>query len=365
MTTSLSKTIGKSYNYSSDTGSTFIRPNDNNWGIDTVAFYFPVDIADCDHTSDIWQYEGARNRQKAETEGGSVVANLICGHANVHINLYMSSSLCRVEVNAARVLYPKSEKLLHPGALSHVIEVIIDQLTGVVSPIFDTATEAGEIIRDPKWQVQITFTRLDVTRDFFISDPAIVRLGLAHIKSKNQKSHKVTTSPNDGWSIESGTKYEGKDIFYDKKAELRQLRVDSSSGNPGVIYRFESVLKKTRLSKSGMKNLSEVNDERVWAAIQSRWEKTGWHAPLPSSSGFLEAVSHLSQTRMDGLIGYLHRRAAGQEDSIPPHYRREKDKLALSCGLTPGLPVELLGKATKFLDLESGRIKKIPLIPPI
>lgn len=363
MTTSLSKTIGKSYN-NSGTGSSFISPNDSNWGIDTIAFYFPVDIGDCDHTSDIWQYEGARNRQKAETEGGSLVANFICGHANVHINLYLSSSLCRIEVNAARVLYPKSEKLLPPGALSRVIELIIDQLTGVVSPIFDTVTAGGELVRDHDWQKQVIFTRLDVTRDFFVVDSAAVRLGLASVKSKNQKTHKITTSPHGGWSIECGTKYEGKDIFYDKKAELRHLKVDVSSDTPGDIYRFESVLKKSRLAKTGMKSLSQVTDERVWAAIQSRWEKTGWHAPLPSSTGFLEAVSHLSQTRRDGLIGYLHRRAAGQEDSIPPLYRREKDKLARSCGLTPGLPVELLGKAARYLNLESGQIKQLPTIPP-
>jgi hypothetical protein len=367
MTVSLSNTLGKSDNSNGNESSTSQgnRPADNNYGIDTVALYFPVDIEQCDHTSDLWEYEGARNRQKAETEGGSLVANFICGYANVRVNLYLDSSRCRLEFNAARVLSPKSQQLLHPDALSRVVEVVLEQLAGIVHPSFDTFHDSGEIVRLTDWQGLVNITRLDVARDFVVSNPCAVRLGLAQVHSKYQKTHKVTTSPNDGWSIECGTKYEGKDIFYDKEAELRQHQVDTSRPDNAVIYRFEAVLKKSRLANSGMKTLDQVTDERAWEAIQGRWQKTGWSSPLPSSTGLLEAVSHLSQTRMDGLLGYLHRRAAGQEATIPAPYMREKNKLAKTCGLTPGLPVELLGKPTTYLDIHSGKIKSLSPVPPI
>lgn len=365
MTTSLSNTNGKSYNSFQWNTGTGTSPTDSNYGIDTVAFHFPVDIGDCDRDSSIWDYEGTRNLQKSELEGGSLVANFPCGHANVHVNLYFASSRCRIEVNAARVISPKSHTLLPPGALSRVVELILDKLTGVVTPSFDSLNEDGELVRDPNWKDQVLFTRIDVTRDFLVSNPSAVRLGLAHVKSKNQKSHKITTSPNDGWSIEFGTKYEGKDIFYDKEAELSQHNAEIPNYPEGVLYRFEGVLKKSRLVSSGMKRLSDVTDERVWSAIETRWEKTGWNTPLPGSTGLLEAVGHLSQTRMDGLLGFLHRCAAGQESSMPPMYKRDRNKLAKSCGLIPGTPIELLGKATTYLDLQTGMIQPIPLVPPI
>lgn len=366
MMVSLSTTNGKSYINNSKGSSTSKHklPSDINYGIDTVAFYFPVDLADCDHTSSMWEYEGPRNRRKADADGGSLAANLNVGFANAHINLYIGSSRCRIEVNAARVLYPKSQQLLHPGALSRVIEVILKDLAGIVTPSFDAFNDLGELLRAPDWTDFVTFTRLDATRDFVISDPALVRLGLAQVQSKYQKTHKITTSPNDGWMIECGTKWAGKDSFYDKEAELRNHGVDASRSDGATIYRFEAVLKGDRLTRSSMKKLSDVTDERVWEALETRWAATGWSAPLPSSTGLLEAVGHLSQTRMDGLLGYLHRRAAGQGTSMPPRYMSEKNKLAKSCGLTPGLPVELLGKPTRYLDLRAGKIKKIPPTPP-
>jgi hypothetical protein len=367
MTHSLSTTHGKSSSIIT-TGSSASQPSlpvDDRYGIDTVAFYMPIDIADCDPTSGIWQYEGSRNLQKESSGPASYVGNIQCGYSNVHLNLYIDTARCRVEFNAARIIYPKSARLLPPGALVRAVELVLDSLAGVVTPAFDSVNEAGEYIRDTDWAEQIILTRLDVTRDFIVSDPATVQLGLAKVQAGYQKTQQVMTSPKGGWSIVNGTKFEGKDTFYDKEAELRTHGIASERQDGSVLYRFESSLKGTRLKGSGMKKLSGVTDDLVWEALNKRWDATGWDTPLPGSTGFIDSLSHLTPTRMDNLIGFLHRCACGMDVSMSKTYLREHNKLARSCGLTPGLPVELLGKADRYLDLVLGEIVPLPKVPPI
>ena len=108
-----------------------------------------------------------------------------------------------------------------------------------------------------------------------------------------------------------------------------------------------------------------MTDERAWKALEARWSATGWGSPLPSSSGLLEALSGLSGVKTERLIGYLHLGATGQAESVlqPSHIRSQR-KLARELGLTPGMPVELLGQATQHIDLAAGRLLPLASVEP-
>jgi len=337
-------------------------PADTDWGIDTVSCWFPVDLGLCTSDSPLWSSVSTRNRLDTHSgvETSAHLGFLRKDFGDVRVELYPMDGRCRLHFNAARMATPKSAALLPPAALVRIVEGILEEIRDSVWADFDRIDDSGTITRDVNWQTQVHITRIDLARNFNVLNAELIKIGLRNAKSRNSKSTHEYTS-NGTWTFENRTKTSGTDRFYDKSTELASYVVNASLKANGGTYRFETELKKDRLTTFGLRTLDRVTDENVWNAISERWGATGWGIPLPSGEGFYRSLLKLSDAMRDNLIGFLHRRAEGLDTEMPSHYRRERDKRARDLGLTPGVPVELLGPATEFLDLESGTVGSLDL----
>lgn len=336
-------------------------PADSEWGIDTVSCWLPVNLSLSSSDTALWSSVSTRNLLDSEhrVETAVHLGFLHKDFGDVRIELYPSDSRCRLHFNAARMVTPKSANLLPPRALVPIVEGILEEIRDSVWAEFDRVNDAGEVVRDADWQSQVHVTRIDLARNFQVSKPELVKIGLRNAKSRNSKSTHEYTS-NGTWTFENRTKTSGTDRFYDKSAELGAFVVDESLKQKDATFRFEAELKKDRLNAFGLRTLDRVSDHSVWNAIAGRWEATGWGIPLPSGAGLHSCVERLSHSMRDNLIGFLFRRAEGLDTDMPSQYRRERDKRARDLGLTPGVPVDLLGPADQFLDLSSGAVSALP-----
>lgn len=330
------------------------QPSDTAWGIDTVTLSFDVDLSLCDIDSPLWMGRSTKKLSEIAQDVDTFTGLLPSEHANVRVALYTLRSVCSIHFNAARLAFGKSEELLHPDALEPMAEGILNALQGTVWPAFDRVSDNGDVIRDANWADQVRVSRLDPARNFLISHPEAIKSGLRSIRSKNMKTQVEYINSEGGWTLENRTKSSGSDRIYDKGSELDSQQVNERLWSDEKLYRFESQLQGDRLVTLGLKHLSKVNSASAWNALDARWTATGWGQPLPGNSGLLQAVAHLSHTRQDNLLGYLHRRAEGVLESMPAHYRRERDKLAISLGLIPGLPLDSLGASETRLDIFMG-----------
>jgi hypothetical protein len=59
------------------------------------------------------------------------------------------------------------------------------------------------------------------------------------------------------------------------------------------------------------------------------------------------------------LAGYLHHAAVGDALDQSETTHRNMRRLAQACGLTVGLPVELMGSPESFLDLRTGTVQPL------
>jgi len=336
-------------------------PADTDWGIDTVSCWLPVNLSLCSSDTALWSSVSTRNRLDSEDriQTEVLLGSLHKDFGDVRIELYPSDSRCRLHFNAARMVTPKSATLLPTPALTRIVEGILEEIRDSVWAEFDRVDDLGTVTRDADWQSQVHITRIDLARNFQVPNPELVKIGLRAAKSRNSKSTHEYTS-NGTWTFENRTKTSGTDRFYDKSAELDAYGVDEALKQKDTTFRFEAELKKDRLNTFGLRTLDRITDENVWNAIVRRWDATGWGIALPSGGGLHSCIASLSHSMRDNLIGFLFRRAEGLDGDMPAQYRRERDKRARDLGLTPGLPVELLGPAIQFLDIYEGRVSKLP-----
>lgn len=354
------KSLTHSQGNSSPTSSAV--PADSDWGIDTVSCWLPVNLSLCSSDTALWSSVSTRNRLDSDDRVETAVhlGFLHKDFGDVRIELYPSDSRCRLHFNAARMVTPKSASLLPPAALKRIVEGILDEIRDSVWAEFDRVDDgSGTVTRDADWQSQVHITRIDLARNFKVAKPELVKIGLRNTKSRNSKSTHEYTS-NGTWTFENRTKTSGTDRFYDKSADLHAYGIDEALKQKDTTFRFEAELKKDRLKTFRLQTLDRITDENVWSAIVRRWDATGWGIALPSGGGLHSCIASLSHSMRDNLIGFLFRRAEGLDADMPAQYRRERDKRARDLGLTPGLPVELLGPANQFLDVYAGRVSQLP-----
>lgn len=335
-------------------------PQDWSWGIDTVKVSFDVDLSLCDSSSPLWTRSSTQNlrndRPEAEGLGGTYVLPQSAGGAKVVMNLYALDKVCHLEFNAARVVSARREELLPPDALGPLVEGVIEQLRPVLWPAFVTVTPDGEIVWAPDWRSKVRISRIDLARNFEVDDPALIRQVLPVVTGRYQRGKRVYDSTGGGWTIEIPTQEVGKDKIYNKTAEMSRdpdddvrLRAMAKS-----LVRFETQVLRSRLVSNDIKTLDRVNAGSVWATIQARWDATCWGSPLPVRGDVLCATADLKPKDQITLIGYLHLAAVGACANQTETTHRNMRKLARKCGLTVGLPVELMGRPRTFLDLWAG-----------
>lgn len=332
----------------------------SSWGIDTVKIGFKVDPSQCDRDSDLWVTSSTQNlrndRPEAETFRGFYVLPALEREVKITINLYLMDGICHLSFNAARAVFAHKDELLPPDAMRPLVQGIVSQLLHAVWPTFVAVTADGEMVWSPDWAAQVSVKRLDIARNFEVDDAGPLRVVLPLQKGRYQRQVVTHDSGNGCWTIESPTNQVGKDKFYTKSAllaldpeESERMRARSKE-----LLRFETQLMRGRLATYGLTTLDRVTEESTWAALEARWDATGWGTPLPETGDLLKAVEPLKPKDRALLIGYLHLAAAGAPSHLSEAQERRIRNLAKQCGVTVGVPVELVGEPISYLDLPTG-----------
>lgn len=332
-------------------------PADNEWGIDTVTISFKVDLNLSSNDPSEWTKESTDFYSDSQKTRLSLVKLLEKDYADIRINYLPKYEKCSIFFNAARLLTPKSRELCPPRALEALVSALLDDVRDYVWPQFDYLDElTGEIKRDKDWASQVSFTRLDAARNLFIDDIPGVKQALPLARPKYWKGYVLYLQPGESWTLVNSTERSGKDRVYDKDAELANHNVHETMETEGAWFRFECQLQEDRLLSNGLKTLDKVTDERVWEAIEKRWEYCQWGVFLYQRGTIQQAVQALSANQKQDLVGFLALSSMNEIEGLTPSRIRTMNALAKSVGLTPGIPLDAQGIANRQLSLWEGRI---------
>ena len=338
----------------------YVPESSKSWGIDTVKIAFKVDTSQCDSESPLWVGSSTQNLRNDQPDAqmlrGFYVLPNLTREVRVVVELYLLDGLCRMSFNAARVVFQDKEDLLPPDALKPLVEGLINALFDVVWPQFVTVTSDGEIVWDANWMQQVRISRLDLARNFEVRDSMRLRHALPLVRGKYQRQKRVYDSGGGCWTIEVPTSCVGKDKLYTKSAQLALDPDDAArmASLSGELVRFETQMMRNRLKDHGLNTLDRIDSRSTWMAMRSRWDSTGWGSPLPQRGDLLKAVDALKAKDRVLLIGYLHLAAVNAQVNWGEASERRMRMLAKQCGLTIGLPIELVGPPETYLDLVLG-----------
>ncbi len=329
-------------------------------GIDYIQCSFPVDISQCDYSSDIWTGNSSGNDLKGGTTYDVQKGEIHLGHANIQIKLNVESETATLSFNPSRLSTPKSTFLLHPDELLGHVEAVIEAASGAVFPLFDKINPlTGTVERSPHWASHVRISRIDLSRNFYVDDPVNVKKLLNLSKPKNGKTLIEYRALKLGWTLENVTKKEGKDIFYDKHAAMLKTIGSDPEGPQEGAYRYETQLRGDRIKKFGLNRLDYVTAERVWEALESRWNACRWAVQVPEVISILDALDGESTAKKESLCGYLALAELGGTQGMKSNHLRRRDQQARDLGLTPGKPVSEQGKPTRVLNIYAGKITQM------
>ena len=332
------------------------------WGLDRIVITYPVDPSQCDLSSSLWSSSSTQILSGTDGDNASLRGNITLGQAaSAKVSLYVRTGRCRIEFNPSRFMSPKSAQLLPPELAAAVVSQAVDEVRQAAWPAFDTVTEDGEIVRDPAWQEQVLISRLDLARNFRISIPEAVKAALEAKDARYQKSKHRYTKSDGAWGIENPTKSSGKEIMYDKAAELgttdHDPEFDERAVMDGGVLRFESQMRRPRLKDMRLTRLHLITPQSCWEALARRWEATNWGSPIATGGDIYTLVQSLPYSQRADLVGYLMLKAHGAETGISINQERRVRKLAKEMGLTPGVPLVAQGEPDSFLNLSTGQLE--------
>jgi len=208
----------------------------------------------------------------------------------------------------------------------------------------------------PDWVSQVKIRRIDIARDFQISDPGPMRKTLETVVSRYQRERAVHSSKGNGWTISNKSKSSGVDRFYDKTAEALAKNAAGAAKHsvPAGTYRFEAALREQRIDAAALTTLDQVTSQKVWDGLSSRWAQTRWGTPITSGGGLQVVLDTLSPNMALRILGYLHAEEKGLILSIDSRKRKQLGALCRELGLTPGLQSHEQGGASTRVDLWQG-----------
>jgi len=269
-------------------------------------------------------------------------------------------STCYLELNAARFVDSDPLYLLPPDALLPLVRGIITDLSHAVWPVFMHVSEDGEMVLEPDWAQQVRLTRLDVARNLQVSREGLMRKTLDAVQSRYSRGKKVFTSSGGGWTIYNPSAKSGQDLLYDKRAEALKKDKVLGADVPEGTYRFEAQMRGERLKRRGLGRLDRVTAQSAWEALSHRWVQTRWGSPIALGGGLAEAFEGLTPDMALRILGYLCSMGEGGIVALDDRKSRQLAKRCRGLGLTPGLPLDLMGGQAKQLDLFAGRLVAIP-----
>jgi len=338
---------------------TISLPNDDGYGIDWVGFSLPTDT----NTFGLEDLETWRITPKGdEPLVGAYYENFYktvpFKKTNVLVRFSMHTYRYYFNFNPSTALYGSGLRLAKSLETKALLDELLKSLYGTISiPFLTTNGETGEIYLDAEWRKAALFSRVDVARNLFISEPELVMTAIASTRAKNQK-YKVTHESK-GWTQENRTKKAGIDRIYDKASQLAQKKGSQFGQVDKGWFRFESELKRDRLDKFSLRRISDLDDGLIWEILSQRWSACNWGVAISMEGDLRSVLTTLSTKDKEGVIKYLGMAYLGFESEVTEHSKRVWGKRCREMGLTAGLSFAELGPPTHKLDLAEGRLTKL------
>lgn len=276
----------------------------------------------------------------------------------------------QIEFNPSDLTRGLGLELCPLGLFIPVIELTIRHVLAMddVWPAFATNQnfETGRYDFARGWTSLVSISRIDLARDFHVTDKRFSLEQLRHTYPNRSRGHSSSQFRNSGILNTLSFPTSDKTVklkLYDKAAERASSLDDSYEGDllPKGTFRFEASYPRKYLNKKGMKTLDTFTPIRLEKMLRNKWEDSKYWTNLTwDGQSCLDAhKSGLSLERVNEVIGYVHSEYYG----VPMTYTyREKRKLkadSKKLGLKLGVSLSESGKEYGHLDFESGDISRV------
>jgi hypothetical protein len=329
-------------------------PHDNEWGLDSIVLSVPVVEEDQDFPDCEWDF--IEGRIYGGADESKYVSNLTHKNGSIRVSYKPIRKAMFISFNAARLVSERSIELLPPSALQPLLANLFVALVGQIPirPAF-VSIDNGEIVLANGWEKQVSFIRLDCARNFMVENPEAIKHALSQRQGKYHKTTHMYFN-KEGWTLVNASKTQGVDRIYDKSAEMKLLEQEERFAWNRKWFRFEAQLMKQRINKYGLKTLDKIDDQRVWGAINGRWNRCEWNVSLPGKGSLADLSQKLPIKKRIEFFGYMAACAHGFLDVADLGIIKRCKKHAKDLRVTPGLPLELYGPMDMTLSLWHGEV---------
>ncbi len=330
-------------------------PTDCNWGTDSVSLSVPVSLAASNASSNVWTKSSSIIDLESGKEYEGMTGYYETTHGSVRLSMKINRERCYLEFNSARIVNGKSLKLLQPNALKPLVRAILDELKDVVVASFDFDEYTGVYRTQPDWAKQVQIARIDLARNLYIQDNIPqVKKALQAAMPLYGKSKVTYDNPDGGWTLYNKTASTGVDRIYDKTIELASGNKEAQITSNEHVFRFEAQLQKGRIIRAGLSTLDSVTDEKVWQALEERWEACRWGVTVSEPGTLERALAGLDPKREKDVAGFLYMASKGTEGRLAKNYQSLMRKICRQIGVTPGIELYEQGLGIQYLDLFKG-----------
>ena len=233
-------------------------------------------------------------------------------------------------------------------------------------PVFAIGKSRSRYDFAPSWESQVQVSRLDLARDFQITDSRFSLEQLAHRYPSRSRHQAATHFRNDGrlntltYPVSDRT---ARIKFYNKYEERKRKPLKDAPPIREGVFRFEVSYTRHALRKIHIPTLDLMTPPRLEKMIRSKWLTSNYWVNLiweGESARMLLAKEGYPESAL--IIFYMHCVGVG----IVPVITREKlsaiKRKLKNLGLSTKLPIHKQGQFYGHLDFISGDIAK-PLPP--
>ena len=332
-------------------------PSDANWGVDAIKVSIPINGEMSFPLSNQWTAKIGKPLRDGQ-ENIFYQADFPLGLYKMRAFYWVTSSTCTIDFNPAHTVFGNNELLLPVEALPGVIKGAIEATE--LTPAFETLDEIGTIAWPTGWLEFVSVQELELARNIFVPREAHKTfeqglLGLPTPRGYKRKHEQKSGS----FSLEFATCSVGKDLIYNKSAQMAALGLLPSEETEMIIYRCETRMRSKRLQKYGLKRPDLIGPENAWHAIADRFSECGFDRGLTGGGEVLSRISKLSYRERERILGFSQLVALGLDHDLASGARRGRQKTAAKLGLTLGVSMGELSKSSWGSDLWSGQVRRL------
>ncbi len=279
--------------------------------------------------------------------------------ADIHFSFNKARWSITMEFNPSRFADPDGTTLVPVEAVSRITELLIEEYfkDGDALPAFAVTEEGEESLEywEADWRSQVRIIRLDVARDFVITDPHFDIELYKETKAKYARS--VAIHYNNGvaetWDS-TNSKKSGHVKFYNKSRQATKSGVKDQPVDG--TFRFEYMLRNKHLQRAHIHTLDDLTSEKFEFALRQGWDIAGLGNPVAHPQGWISQIngSALAPRTKAEVIGFLQAEMRGFDLGYRRYQEATLKKVARATGLSFRRSLEYQGNLIYRLDLETG-----------